>query len=131
MTDYRVLYEDPDKPDDPLCVLVPSDNWMEMAMSGGLPPISVYWALQGAEQRAIDEGRHDNFRHDREMWERQFTAPRIGPLTEEEAIEYLIMKDIPRRVWGKEHNRQMFRIVKKDQIPSDRSFRNAWRLPDD
>ena len=50
---------------------------------------------------------------------------------EEEAIEYLIMKDIPRRVWGKEHNRQMFRIVKKDQIPSDRSFRNAWRLPDD
>lgn len=128
MTDYRVIFEDPDQPEQPAMVLVPSDNWMEDAMAGNLPPISVYWALQADEQRAIDEGRHDTFKHDPDKYAAQFTAPRIGPLTEQEALEYLIMKDIPRRVWGQEHNRPMFKIVTKDQVPSDRTFRNAWRL---
>lgn len=128
MTDYRVVFEDPDHPEQPAMILVPSPNWMKMAMEGGLPPIWVYWQLQDDEQRAIDEGRHDTFEHDKDKWELQYTAPRIGPLTEEEAIEYLIMKDIPKRVWAKEHNRPMFKIVKTDQIPTDRSFRDAWRL---
>jgi len=128
MTNYRVIYEDPDDLDAPAKVLVPSDNWMADAMAGKLPPIWVYWQLQDDEARAIAEGRHSTFRHDHEKLALQYTAPRIGPLTEEEAIEYLIMKDIPRRVWGKEHNRPMFKIVTKDQVPSDRSFRNAWRL---
>lgn len=128
MTQYRVIFEDPDAPEQPAMVLVPSDNWMQEAMEGNLPPISVYWALQDDEQKAIDEGRHDTFQHDPEKHAAQFTAPRIGPLTEEQALEYLIMKDIPRRVWAQEHNRPMFKIVTKDQVPSDRSFRNAWRL---
>ena len=128
MTQYRVIYEDPDAPEQPAMVLVPSENWMQKAMEGNLPPISVYWSLQDDEQSAIEEGRHDTFRHDPEKHAAQWTAPRIGPLTEEEAIEYLIMKDIPRRVWAQEHNRPMFKIVKKDQVPTDRSFRNAWRL---
>ena len=128
MTDYRVIYEDPDQPDAPAMVLVPSDNWMQEAMEGNLPPISVYWALQDDEQQAIAEGRHDTFKHDPEKHAAQWAAPRIGPLTEEEAIEYLVMKDIPRRVWAEEHNRPMFKIVTKDQVPSDRTFRNAWEL---
>lgn len=128
MTDYRVIFEDPDQPDAPAMVLIPSDNWIQDAMAGNLPPIWVYWQLQDDEQKAIDEGRHQSFKHDEEKLMLQYTAPRIGPLTEEEAIEYLIMKDIPRRVWSKEHNRQMFKIVTKDQLPSDRTFRNAWRL---
>ena len=128
MSDYRVVFEDPAQPDEPAMVLVPSPNWMEEAMAGNLPPISVYWALKEDEEKAIAEGRHKEFKHDHDKWMAQFTAPRIGPLTEEEAIEYLIMKDIPKRVWGEQHNRPMFKIVKKDQVPSDRSFRNAWRL---
>jgi len=128
MTDYRVIFDDPDALDEPTKVLVPSDRWMKEAMEGNLPPITVYWDLQDNEQKAIAEGRHDKFEHDPEKYMKQFTAPRIGPLTEEEAIEYLIMKDIPRRVWSKEHNRPMFKIVTKDQISSDRTFRNAWRL---
>lgn len=128
MTDYRVIFEDPDFPEEPAKVLVPSDNWMQEAMEGNLPPISVYWALQDDEQQAIAEGRHSTFRHDPEKLALQYTAPRIGPLSEQEAIEYLIMKDIPRRVWGQQHNRPMFKIVTKDQVPSDRKFRNAWRL---
>lgn len=128
MTNYRVVFDDPDALDEPTKVLVPSDNWMEEAMTGKLPPISVYWALQDDEQQAIREGRHDTFKHDQAKWEAQFTAPRIGPLTEEEAIEYLIMKDIPRHIWSVEYNRPMFKIVKTADVPSDRQFRNAWRL---
>lgn len=128
MTNYRVIFEDPDQPDAPSMVLIPSDNWMQEAMEGNLPPISVYWALQDDEQQAIAEGRHQSFKHDKDKYEAQFTAPRIGPLTEQEAIEYLVMKDIPRRVWAEEHNRPMFKIVTKDQVPSDRTFRNAWEL---
>jgi hypothetical protein len=128
MSNYRVIFEDPEQPEQPAMVLVPSDNWMADAMAGKLPPISVYWALQDDEQQAIAEGRHDNFKHDPEKHAAQWTAPRIGPLTEEEAIEYLVMKDIPRRVWAVEHNRPMFKIVRAEDVPSDRQFRNAWRL---
>ena len=109
-------------------VLAPSDEWLEQAKAGLLPPISVYWALQDDEQQAIAEGRHNTFKHDPEKHAAQFTTPRIGPLSEEEAIEYLVMKDIPRHIWSKEYNRPMFKIVKTEDVPSDRSFRNAWRL---
>ena len=128
MTQYRVIFDDPDELDEPTKVLVPSDRWMKEAMEGNLPPISVYWELQDDEQQAIAEGRHDKFEHDRAKWERQFTAPRIGPLTEEEAIEYLCMKDLPRKCWAEQHNRPMFKIVTVDQVPSDRTFRNAWEM---
>lgn len=128
MTNYRVVFDDPDALDEPTKVLVPSDNWMEEAMAGNLPPISVYWALQDDEQQAIKEGRHNTFKHDQAKWEAQFTAPRIGPLTEQEALEYLVMKDLPRRCWAEQHNRPMFKIVTKDQVPGDRTFRNAWEM---
>jgi hypothetical protein len=128
MTKYRVIYEDPEQPEQPAMVLAPSDNWLEEAKAGLLPPISVYWELQDDEQQAIDEGRHNTFKHDLSKWEKQFTAPRIGKLTEEEAMEYLVMKDIPRRVWSVEYNRPMFKIVKTEQVPSNRQFRNAWEM---
>ena len=128
MSNYRVIFEDPEQPEQPAMVLVPSDNWMADAMAGLLPPISVYWSLQDDEQKAIDEGRHEGFKHDPEKYAAQWTAPRLGPLTEEEAMEYLVMKDIPHRVWAVEHNRPMFKIVRTEDVPSDRQFRNAWRL---
>ena len=128
MSNYRVIFEDPEQPDAAAMVLVPSDNWLNDAMSGKLPPISVYWELQDDEQKSIDEGRHSTFKHDPSKWEKQFTAPRIGKLTEEEAMEYLVMKDIPRRVWAVEYNRPMFKIIKTEQVPSDRQFRGAWEM---
>ena len=128
MNNYRVIFEDPEQPEQPAMVLAPNDEWLEQAKAGLLPPISVYWALQDDEQQAIAEGRHDTFQPDPEKHAAQRTAPRIGPLTEEEAIEYLIMKDIPRHIWSKEYNRPMFKIVKTEDVPTDRSFRNAWRL---
>ena len=127
MTKYRVIFDDPDHLEEPTKVLVPSQNWLDMAMSGGLPPIWVYWQLQDDEQKAIDEGRH-NFEHDPEKYALQFTAPRIGPLTEEEAMVFLCMKDLPRRCWSEEHNRPMFKIVRTEEVPSDRQFRDAWEM---
>lgn len=128
---YRIVYDDPAFPDHPTKVVVPSPNWLEDALAGNLPPVWVHWQLQEDEQTAIAEGRAATFAHDEEKWMLQFTAPRIGPLTEEQAMEYLLMKDVPRRVWedyqeGANYTR--FRIVAKEQVPSDRTFRNAWRL---
>lgn len=128
MTDYRILYDDPDHPENPTAVLAPSENWMRLAMGGGLPPISVFWRLQDADQKANTEGRTSSFRHNPQDYDDQFRAPRIGPLTEKQAIEYLCMKDLPRRCWAEIHNRPMFRIVHKDEIPKDRTFRNAWEM---
>lgn len=128
MTTYRAIYEDPNNPEEPAKILVPSPTWIEEAMAGNLPPIWVYWQLQDDEQAAIEEGRHNSFKHDEEKLMLQFTAPRIGPLTEEEAMEYLVMKDVPRHVWAKEYNRPVFKIVKTEQIPSNREFRNAWKI---
>lgn len=50
-----------------------------------------------------------------------------GPLTYEQAIEYCIMISIPVAVWGRQHNKRQFVIIKKDALP-DRSARDAWEL---
>ena len=60
-TKYRVVFDDPDALDEPTKVLVPSQQWLDEAMAGGLPPIWVYWQLQDDEQQAIKEGRHSTF----------------------------------------------------------------------
>lgn len=53
-----------------------------------------------------------------------------GKLTEEQAIEVLIMKDMPKHIWDGsiKSNRKLFQIIKKSQLPSTREWRNAWRL---
>lgn len=90
-SDLRVLYEDPNTPDDPVKVLIPDPNFMALAMAG-----------------------HFEF----------------GKLTEEQAVEFLIMKDVPEHIWNGsiKTNRKLFQIVKTSQLPSTREWRNAWRL---
>jgi hypothetical protein len=112
---YRVVFEDPAEPDAPAKVLVPDPNWLAAALHGGvLPPIDAYLADQ-----SVPDG---------EPKEHPYAAP-IGPMTEEEALEYLIQKDIPRRVWDDPTaNAPRFAIVPVEAIPSDRTHRMAWRL---
>ena len=112
---YRVLFEDPATPDEPAKVLVPDPNWMACALEGNiLPPIDTY-----QRDRDVPDGQPK---------EHPYAKP-IGPMTEEEAIEYLIMKDICPSVWQEYRgNRTIMRIVPVELIPTDRSFRNAWRL---
>ena len=112
---YRVLFEDPATPDEPAKVLVPDPNWMACALEGGiLPPIDTY-----QRDRGVPDGQPK---------EHPYAEP-IGAMTEEEAIEYLVQKDIDPSVWRDyEGNRTILKIVPVEMIPSDRSFRNAWRI---
>jgi len=125
---YCILFDDPDKPDEPTSFMILADTWLKMAMSGGLPPISVFLKLNDDERKAIDEGWHKQFKHDPETHQAQWTAPRIGPLTEEEAVQYVAMKSLPRKCWTKAHNRPMFKIVLRKDMPKDRTFRDAWEM---
>ncbi len=56
-----------------------------------------------------------------------------GAMTEEEAIEYLIQKDVPQHVWKtwNEGNKPKMVICRKEQLPSTREWRNAWKIAED
>lgn len=112
---YRVLFEDPREPDAPAKVLVPDPNWMAAALAGDiLPPIDTY-----QRDRLVPDG---------EPKEHPYAEP-IGAMTEEEAIEYLVMKDIDPAVWRDyQGNRTIIKIVPVEMIPSDRTWRNSWRI---
>lgn len=116
---YCIVWEDPDTPDEPLHVTTPAPEWLAMAMYGGLlPPVEVYHEIEDTltADGTVTKG---HLLHD--------TDP-VPAMTEEEAMEYLAQKDVPRRVWQKSHNRQMFYIVPRSAVPTNRTFRNAWRL---
>ena len=112
---YRVLFESPAEPDAPASVLVPDPNWMAAALAGNiLPPIDTY-----LRDRDVPDGQPK---------EHPYAAP-IPAMTEEEAIEYLIQKDISPQIWRDyTGNRCIMKIVPVELIPSDRSFRNAWKI---
>lgn len=118
-SDYRVLFEDSARPDDPASVLVPDPNWMACALNGGiLPPVWVYHEL------ADDEAQPDFKRHTRGHLLHE-TKP-VSPMTEEEAIEYLIQQAIPRHVWMA--NEPKMKICRTSNLPKTREWRNAWRV---
>ena len=121
-SDQRVVYED--SIDECAKILVPDPNWMACALQGGiLPPVWVYHEL------AKDEAQPDFKKHTRGYLLHQ-TEP-VGAMTEEEAIEYLIMKDCP--VWKtyNEGNRPTMVICRKQQLPQTREWRNAWKISEE
>ena len=127
---YAVVYEDPDDDRTGVHVLHPSPRWLqEEAMAGLLPPVSVFWDLQQEEDRQFAEGK-DVIIQPRHLWIKQFTAERIGPLTEEQAMEYLILKDVPRSVWSRRHNRPMVKIISQEDVPTQFEFifAEAWEM---
>lgn len=136
---YRVVFEDPAQPDAPACVLVPDPNWLACALAGGiLPPVDTYIRDREIEDAFNAAHAHlppndrPTFRWSEHGGAAHATAEPIGAMTEEQAIEYLIQKDIPPRVWRDYRgNRCIMRIVPVEAIPSDRSFRNAWRVAQD
>jgi hypothetical protein len=112
---YRVLFENPEDLDAPVAVLCPDPNWMAAALAGGvLPPIDTY-----QRDRDVADGQTK---------EHPYAAP-IGAMTEEEAMEYLVMKDVPPQVWRDyKGNRCILKIVPVELIPTDRTFRDAWKI---
>jgi hypothetical protein len=133
-TDFRVIYEDPAEPGMPAKVLIPAPEWMAMALHGDLlPPIDAY--LRDREITDAWESAHggtqDGFDWRDHGAAHPYAKPR-GPMSEQEAIEYLIQKDIPPRVWRDYRgNRTIMRIVKVSQLPATREWRNAWAVAQD
>jgi len=131
---YRVLFELPDN-DGPAGILIPDPNWMAAAMAGGvLPPINTYlsdlsrmYAWLAAQP---DDEERMKFSWDKIGGATHPYAEPIGPMTEEQAIEYLIQKDLPLSVWAdhEKANRPRFKIIRTEMVPTDRNFRNAWRI---
>lgn len=121
-SNYAVLWEDPAEPEAPMKVTRPSPAWLAMALHGGiLPPVEVYHRL------AEDEAQEGFTRHTQGHLLHE--TPPVGPMTEEEAMEYLVMKDVPPRVWRDyKGNRSILRIVPVELVPTDRTHRNAWKI---
>lgn len=115
-SDYRVIFET--DLDSPSSILVPDPNWMAAAICGGiLPPVEVYHQLETDNQGRVING---HIFHE---------TPPIGAMNEEEAIEYLIQKDIPEHVWAvKRGNAIKMVICRKNQLPAGREWRNAWKI---
>jgi len=123
-SDYRVVYED--SIDECAKILVPDPNWMACALAGGiLPEVWVYHEL------AKDEAQPDFKKHTRGYLLHE-TEP-VPAMTEEEAIEYLILKDCPADVVANfdKGNRKTLVICRKEQLPQQRTWRNAWRINQD
>ncbi len=123
-SEYCVVYED--SVDEPALVLFPDPNWMSCAMQGGvLPPVEIYLEL------AKDEAQPDFNRHTRGYLLHD-TKP-VGPMTEKESIEYLIMKDVPKHVWQgwNAGNKPKIVICRKEQLPSTEEWRKAWKISDE
>jgi hypothetical protein len=119
-SDYRVVFEyDLDKP---AAILVPDPNWMAIALHGGiLPPVERYHEEERDEQQ--------NFIGPSDYWSSYEAIP---AMTEEEAIEYLVKKDVPQHVWkDKTANRPRFRICKTENLPASREWRDAWMINTD
>ena len=86
---------------------------MACALQGGiLPPVEAYWELKK------DEAKPDFVKHTRGYLLHN-TKP-IEAMTEERAIEYLIMKDIPQHVWKDydKANKPRMVICTKSQLHS-------------
>jgi hypothetical protein len=115
-SDYRVVFEA--DIDNASSVLVPDPNWMACALHGNiLPPVHVYHDLEYDEQGTITNG---HILHE--------TKP-VEAMSEEEAIEYLIQKDVPSHVWADQSGNAIKMVVcRKDQLPADREWRNAWKI---
>lgn len=102
--------------DSPISIVQPASGWLAMALNGWLlPPVETY--LRDAE-RADDEPK-----------EHPYARP-IGPMNEEDAMEYLVQRCVPRHIWDAPSNRPRFAIVRRGSIPADRTHRNAWRMAD-
>lgn len=132
---YRVVFEDPenDEKNDPCSILIPDPHWLAQALHGNiLPPIEAELEDQAAYAAYLNAGGNPtefNW-HDIDGGAKHPYAKPRGPMTEEEAIEYLIMKCLPQRIWldHERTNRPKFKIVSAETISSNRTYRNAWRL---
>ena len=114
-SEYAIVYDDPYN-DDPACVVMPSPNWMAKALHGGILPYSHVVLMDQLNDTQLSR-----------------TSPRMPPLTQEQAIEQLLIRDVPKHIWDGSYqgNKRTFVIAPLHLLPRDRHFRNAWTLNGD
>lgn len=129
-SDYRIVFEDPLNPEESAKILTPDPNWMACALYGNiLPEVGAYLEDQKVvNQYILDNGSMEGFDWNKQGGAKHPYADVVGPMTEEEAIEYLILKDIPSHIWSKQYNSPKIKIIKTNQLPKHREYRNSWRL---
>lgn len=115
-----MVWEDPHDVDSGVFITEPTPLWVGMAVSGGfLPHIDFFLKMNEAESESAI----------RKIRSEMDKSEPLGPMSQEEFIEYTVMKDVPPRVWRDYRgNRNIFRIVNSNAIPKNRAFRDAWRL---
>jgi hypothetical protein len=140
---YCIAWENPDHPDDCMKITHPAPEWLACAIAGNiLPPVQAYhdlkfgcWVNEKYEFETHNEQAAQAWcRANKGQYEitngHVLHEKTIPAMTEIEAMEYLVQKDIPVNVWATSHNRPYHYIVNRSQIPTDRSSRNAWKLKD-
>lgn len=111
--------------DRPAETVTPDPYWLAAALHGGiLPTIESYQALRLVQDGFLPDGRPLVWVINGDVLHRD-TQP---PMTEEEAMAYLVMKDCPSCVWAHRGNARRVAIVPAETIPSDETWRLAWRL---
>ena len=127
---YCIVFEDPADLGAPVTVTTPAPEWLAMALAGDyLPPIESYLRDKDVEKAWIVANPNKDFNwKDAGGATHPYTAA-IPAMTEEEAMEYLLQKDVPPHVWMDDTgNRPRYKITKRSMIPTNREHRNAWRL---
>lgn len=109
--DWCIIWENPSSSSEPACITYPSQRYLAFLMHGGIcPPISSWLS-----------GDRDRINYDKPM----------GKLPLDQALKYVLMKDVPRHVWQNSANRPYYKIVPTSLIPSVRDKRNAWSFNPD
>lgn len=149
-----IVWEDPADLDAPAKITTPSPQWLRMATLGGvLPSVEAYHSarlcieltdgrryegvtyLEAQDLRLFAKEKGEEVRQERVTDYPVHAAPVISSLTEQEALEYILYKDVPARAWSKKygasHNRPNFVIAPRENVPTNRFVRNAWGLNPD
>lgn len=129
MTKLRVIYED--KLIGGVAYLCPSDKYVKRCMEGDVPPLSHVFSMRKKEAEFAKRNNNNNegFTHSEEDLEIERNGSKLPPMTEIEAIWYIIMKDVPQEIWATGGNRRRFKIVTEDQIHLHNfNFNQAWEL---
>jgi len=144
-----VVFEDPAFTKEPCKILSAAPEWMACAMHGNiLPPVEAYHEMEyliednfgneyaGVTQLEFEDMLFDFAKAGKAMKSQRVTKHKLHDdvmpaMSEDEAIQYLIKKDTPHRVWGQHGNYQNFRVVDRSVMPTDRKNRNYWKLQQD
>lgn len=114
-SEYIIVIEDPRYPEDSSTILIPDPFFIAGLMAGGIYP-------------SIDVYLRDRERPQEGAYEHVYAEP-AGPMTEKQAIEYVIMKDVDPYIWRDyKGNRKILQIVRRQDLPDDIAFVDAWKI---